>query len=48
MISLDNAYTFEEIKAFHERVLKGIGAGEVRTRLFRARRMMARWLTDDD
>ncbi|MBF8255502.1 MAG: RNA polymerase ECF-type sigma factor [Anaerolineales bacterium] len=26
----------------------GIGVGEVRTRLFRARRMMARWLTDDD
>jgi RNA polymerase sigma-70 factor (ECF subfamily) len=26
----------------------GIRVGEVRTRLFRARRMMARWLTDDD
>src|SRR3990170_9082348 len=26
----------------------GIGVGEVRPRLFRARRMMARWLTDDD
>jgi RNA polymerase sigma-70 factor (ECF subfamily) len=26
----------------------GIGVGEVRTRLFRARRMMARWLTADD
>ena len=25
----------------------GIGVGDVRTRLFRARRMMARWLTDD-
>src|SRR3970282_946103 len=26
----------------------GVGVGEVRTRLFRARRMMARWLSDDD
>jgi len=25
----------------------GIGVGEVRTRLFRARRMMARWLSDE-
>ncbi|HMK08739.1 MAG TPA: sigma-70 family RNA polymerase sigma factor [Anaerolineales bacterium] len=25
----------------------GIGVGDVRTRLFRARRMMARWLSDD-
>jgi RNA polymerase sigma-70 factor (ECF subfamily) len=26
----------------------GIAVGDVRTRLFRARRMMARWLSDDD
>jgi DNA-directed RNA polymerase specialized sigma24 family protein len=26
----------------------GIGVGDVRTRLFRARRLMARWLSLDD
>jgi len=35
--------------SYHEMAAAlGIGVGDVRTRLFRARRLMARWLTADD